>query len=131
MSTPNNPILQNAALGGISAAAGAGVNPSGAGSVVTAVNAEVVAQALTIAEAIDAAIPTDSTISGGGGTTLAGSTGAIVNAQTSKAAALGLIAQAAFEGQGNLAALPGGAQAAIVAGIVAKYTATIGSLVTG
>lgn len=128
--TVNNPLLLNACLAGVAAAAGSAVNPSGTGAAVTAANTAVAAQALAIATAVDAAIAGDATISTAGATT-APTTGTIADAQASKSGLMREISYAAFEGQGNIVALPAGAQAAIVAGIVAKYTATISSLVTG
>jgi hypothetical protein len=123
----NNPLLYNAALSGIIAASGAGVNPSGTGSAVTAANAEAVAAALPLAQAVDALITGDAAITSAGAT-LVPSTAAIANAETSKSSAMFGAAFAAMQGQSNAAgALPAGAQAAIAAGIVAKYTSLIGA----
>ena len=121
----NNPILYNAALSGIIAASTAGANPSGTGAAVTAGNAEAVAAALPLAQAVDGLILGDVTITGGGAT-LVPSTAAISNALVSKSEAMFGAAYAAMEGQSNAAgALPAAAQAAIAAGIAAKYTALI------
>ena len=64
----NNPILYNTALSGIIAASGAGANPSGTGTAVTAANAEAVAAALPLAQAVDALIAGDATITTTGAT---------------------------------------------------------------
>jgi hypothetical protein len=125
----NNPILYNAALSGIIDAAGAGANPSGTGTAVTAANAEAVAAALPLAQAIDALITGDATITSAGATIViggGGSTAAEANAVTSKRLAMYGCAFAAMQGQSNAAgALPAAAQAAIAAGVAAKYAALI------
>jgi hypothetical protein len=123
----NNPILYNAALSGIIDAAGAGVNPSGTGSAVTAGNAEAVAAALPLAQAVDQLVGADATITSGGATIVTSTgTAAQANAQKSKALAMYGCAYAAMIGQSNAAgALPAAAQAAIAAGVAAKYAALI------
>ena len=125
----NNPILYNAALSGIIDAFNAGANPSGTGAAVTAGNAEAVAAALPLAQAIDTAISPDTTIEVAGATiTLSTGTAAQANAVTSKRLAMYGCAYSALKGQSNAAgALPAAAQAAIAAGVVAKYTALIGA----
>ena len=121
----NNPVLYNAALSGIIAASGAGANPAGTGTAVTAANAEAVAAALPLAQAVDTLITGDTTITAGGAT-IVPTTAAISNALASKTAAMFGAAFAALQGQGNAAgALPADAQAAIAAGIAAKYTSVI------
>ena len=125
----NNPILYNAALSGIIDAAIAGVNPSGTGAAVTAANAEAVAAAVPLAQAIDTLILGDTTITTGGATVeLSTGTAAQANAVRSKTVAMYGCAFAAMQGQSNAAgALPAAVQASIAAGIVAKYTALIGA----
>ena len=120
----NNPILYNAALSGIAAAMAAGSNNSGTGAVVTAVNAEQTTIALTVAQAIDTAISADATITTAGATTPP-TTSAIQNAQLSKSGAMRAIAYAAFDRQAATVLPNAGAQAVIVAGVVARYTAVI------
>ncbi len=118
----NNPLLYNAALAGIIAASGAGQTAGSAGPTL-----EAVAAALPLAQAIDTAITGDTTITSGGAT-IVPSTAAFSNAETSKSAAMFACAFAAMEGQSNASgALPAAAQAAIAAGVVAKYTALIGA----
>lgn len=120
----NNPILYNACLAGIAAAMGAGQNPAGTGSLVTGINAEQTAVALQVASATDTLITGDGTITSGGAT-IVPSTAAITNAQLSKSGAMRVIAFAAFDGQAQTTSLPAGAQAAIAAGIAAKYGSVI------
>lgn len=121
----NNPILYNACLAGIAAAGGAGVNPSGTGSAVTAGNAEAVTQAEAVAQAVDQLVLADATITTAGATTPP-TTAAIQNAQLSKSGAMRMVAYAAFEGQSNsVTPIPAGAQASIATGIAAKYAAII------
>ncbi len=123
----NNPLLYNAALSGFIGAFSAGANPSGTGAAVTACNAEAVAAALPLAQAVDAGILADATITSAGATiTLSTGTAAEANANHSKFLAMYGCAYAALRGQSNAAgALPATAQAAVAAGVVAKYTALI------
>lgn len=123
-----NPVLYNAAIAGIISAAAPG-NPV-AGTVAATVFQEVTAVAVVVAQAIDAAITIDATITGAGtpNTTLPGDTSAAVaNALSAKAGLMRGLCGAAFRGQTTVSLVSGAIpnQANIVAGIVAKYTAGI------
>ena len=132
----NNPILYNAALAGISAAALAGSNPGGAAlgvgaaTAIAAANAANLAAAVTIAQAVDQLIGGDGTITGGGAT-LVPASAAIQNAEHSKSGAMLEIAYAELEGEPNVASLVGspspvaGAVAAVAGSIAAKYASVI------
>ena len=138
----NNPLLYNAALAGIAAAAVAGTNPGGAAlgvgaaGAIAAANAANLAAAVTIAQAIDTSIAADSAANGSTSPiTLAGATiigtasgdGTDNNFATSKANAMRAVAYAELSGQGNISSLVpvAGAVAAIAASVKAKYSSVI------
>lgn len=118
----NNPILYNAALAGIIAASGDGINPVG-GTVAASVDATIVTAAMPIAQAVDQLILGDATITAGGAT-LVPSTAAITGAQLAKSGLMRQCCAAAFRGQETLTTGLTNVST-IAAGIVAKYNAGI------
>ncbi len=122
--TANNPILYNAVIAAVAAAASAGTGmfDSSPQTNTTDANIEAVDLALEIAQAVDTGIAPDPTITSGGAT-LVPTTGTIQNAQISKSSAIGLVAYAAFE---DIASSPAPISVNVIAAsIIALYTSII------
>ena len=119
--TVQNPTIYNGCIAGILAAAFAGQNPGGSGTAVTTVNADVAAEAVVLATAIDTAFGANATIttnSGASPVVIFTAIGVDWNLALNGAACD--LCYAAFHGQGSITALPAAAKTAIVAGIAAQ-----------
>jgi hypothetical protein len=134
MTTRNNNLLYNAAVGGTLAGATAGVKPI---SAVAGSYATLAANVAAVAQEVDSQIANDSTISGANGVTLAPSTAAIASAQAAKTALLAGICEGVFQGAppldaggSNVAGTPG-TYAALAANIAALYTEQVTQLTIG
>jgi hypothetical protein len=122
----NNNLLFNAALDAFVSASVFQrniVDPTAADS------AALVAQGVQFATEVDAKIPNDALISGGGGVTLPPTTAAIANAQESKVSLLYGICQAvrAAQFQNPATPVPAINFSVVAAAIAALYTETVAS----